>query len=263
MTAGACLALLAEQRMLPPEREATYLSGTDAPAYPVEATVVVRDRDRIAGLVGPDAGRAGRWTGPRRSWYRGDRRWDVDFWTDDEVDRLLRAVSWQVLESGRSVGMALRRYELEFVQRLGSARVVEGGEWVRRRQADFADSAVRTMVTTQLLMMLDRERERAGRLLAAGDPEGAVLAARAAVGTAVDAVLAARGTVVAEPARRVGRLRQLGPAAAGPAGAPRAVARGAARRERGQPRGRRAASDSSHRCPTRRRARAPGRRRRA
>ena len=211
MTPGDCLAVLAEQRLLPPDRQATYLSGVDGPADPVEATVVVAGshRDQIGGLVGAGAGRAGRWPGPRRSCYRGDRRWDVDFWADDEVDRLLRAVSWQALESGRSVGMTLRRYELEFVQRLGTARVVEGRDWVRRRQQDFTGSAVRTMVTTQLLMTLDRERERARQLLAVGDPEGAVLAARAAVGTAVDAVLATRGTVVAEPARRTARLRQL------------------------------------------------------
>jgi hypothetical protein len=222
LTAGDCLAALAEQRLLPPDRQATYLSGVDGPADPVEATVVVAGshRDQLAGLVGPGAGRAGRWPGPRRSCYRADRRWDVDFWVDDEVDRLLRAVSWQALESGRSVGMTLHRYELEFVQRLGTARVVEGPDWVHRRQQDFAGSAIRTMLTTQLLMALDRERERAGRLLAAGDPEGAVLAARAAVGTAVDAVLATRGTVVAEPARRVARLRQLGPPAAGPGFAP-------------------------------------------
>lgn len=222
MTPGDCLAVLAGQRLLPPDRQATYLSGVDGPADPVQATVVVAgsDRDQIAGLVGPGAGRAGRWPGPRRSCYRGDRRWDVDFWADDEVDRLLRAVSWQALESGRSVGMTLRRYELEFVQRLTGARVVEGRDWVRRRQEDFAGSAVRTMVTTQLLMTLDRERERAGRLLAVGDLEGAVLAARAAVGTAVDAVLATRGTVVAEPARRTARLRKPGPPAAGPGFAP-------------------------------------------
>lgn len=220
MTAGECLALLAEQRLLPPGRMATYLSGSDGPAGAVAATVVVRDPAGIAGLVGPEAGRAGRWPGPRRSCYRGDRRWDVDFWADAEVDRLLRAVSWQTLESGRSVGMALRRYELEFVQRLGTAQVVEGRDWVRRRQQDFAGSAVRTMVTTQLLLALDRRRERAGRLLAAGEPEGAVLAARAAVGTAVDAVLATRGTLVPEPGRRVARLRQLGPPPAGPGFAP-------------------------------------------
>ena len=183
VTPGDCLAVLAEQRLLPADRRATYLSGVDGPADPVEATVVVGRPDPIAGLVGPDAGRAGRWTGPRRSCYHGDRRWDVDFWTDEEVDRLLRAVSWQALESGRSVGMTLRRYELEFVQRLGTARAAEGQDWVRRRQQDFAGSAVRTMVTTQLLMTVDRERERAGRLLAAGEAEAAVLAARAAVGS--------------------------------------------------------------------------------
>jgi hypothetical protein len=210
LTPADCLAALAEQRLLPPDRRATYLSGADRPADPVQATVVVAERARIAGLTGPDAGRAGRWPGPRRSCYRGDRRWDVDFWADDEVDRLLRAVSWQALESGRSVGLTLRRYELEFVQRLGTARPVEGRDWIRRRQEDFAGSAVRTMVATQLLMTLDRQRERAGRLLAAGDLEGAVLTARAAVGTAVDAVLATRGAVVADPAGRTARLRRLG-----------------------------------------------------
>ncbi len=106
------------------------------------------------------------------------------------------------------------------MQRLDTARAVEGPDWVRRRQQDFAGSAVRTMVTTQLLMALDRERERAGRLLAAGEPEGAVLAARVAVGTAVDAVLAARGMLVAEPGRRVARLRRPGPPPAGPGPVP-------------------------------------------
>jgi hypothetical protein len=219
LTPADCLAALAEQRLLPSDRRATFLSGTDRPDEPVEATVVVTQRARIAGLTGPDAGRAGRWPGPRRSCYRGDLRWDVDFWADDEVDRLLRAVSWQALESGRSVGMTLRRYELEFVQRLGTARAVEGRDWIRRRQEDFAGSAVHTMVATQLLMTLDRQRERAGRLLAAGDLEGAVLTARAAVGTAVDAVLATRGTVVADPARRAARLRRLGRVSQ-PAGGP-------------------------------------------
>ena len=91
VTAGDCLALLAEQRMLPPE------PGGDLPV-----------RHRRPGVPGGGDG-GGPGPGPRsRAWsarmpaapgggparagpgYRGDRRWDVDFWTDDEVDRLLR-----------------------------------------------------------------------------------------------------------------------------------------------------------------------------
>jgi hypothetical protein len=214
-----CLDVLAEQALLPAAYEAVYLAGSlvrgwGNPSSDIDVYVVVprpwTGQPDGLGTVSVAPGAV-----PVRGFTADGRRWDVEFWTDEQVDALLELVSWESFEAGRARGDALTLHEVAFMQRLGYARVVRGAGWLARRVDQFDGSAVRAMIGSRALYELDLFTDDAVGMLAAGDVDSAVLAARCAFGHAVEALLASHGEFNEQPKWRARRMRDVAPAELG------------------------------------------------
>jgi predicted nucleotidyltransferase len=210
-----CLSALTERRLLPPDRCAVYLAGSlirgwgnatsDLDVYVVTAAPWPGDVTTSSPVyVAPGAL-------PVNAFYRADRRWDVEYWADSQVDELLDVVSWPAFDSGKALAATLTATEIAFIERLWFSSVVEGDDWLQRRRKQFHDSAIRTIVAARDLYALDHLTEDAVGMLASGDYDSAVLAARRALGFAVDALLASRGEIAGQSKWRARRMRAVAP----------------------------------------------------
>jgi hypothetical protein len=130
---------------------------------------------------------------------------------ESQVDELLDNVSWDAFESERVSPESLTKCEIAFAQRLPFSLVVEGHEWVKARTVDFDASAIKTMLATKALYQLDLLSEDALGMLEAGDLTSAVLAARFALGYAVEALLCSHGEFNEQDKWRARRLRSVAP----------------------------------------------------
>lgn len=215
LSPDACLSVLAERGLLPANHDAVYLAGSlirgwgnvtsDLDVYVVTGHLWQGEATTSAPVsVAPGVI-------PVQAFYRGDRRWDVEYWLDGQVDELLGVVSWEAFESGRSSGRMLTPTEIAFIQRLGFSQVVVGEDWLRRRRQQFDESAIRTMIAASALDMLDHLTEDAIGMRDNGDCDSAVLAAHLALGFAVDALLASRGEFTEQAKWRARRLRAVAP----------------------------------------------------
>ena len=214
-TPAECLAQLAERGLLPPDRLAVYVAGSLVRGWgnatsDLDVYVVTPQpwRPEPGSPFLPAAATA---EVPVAVFYVGDRRWDVEYWSEPDVDRLLDAVSWEAFESGRSSSVTMPKDDVAFVQRLTRPLVVEGEDCVQRWEKQFADSAIRTMVASRALYVLDHLTEDAVGMLGNDDPTSAVLAARQALGYAVDALLASHGEFSDQPKWRARRMAELAP----------------------------------------------------
>ncbi|KAA6202476.1 hypothetical protein F2B00_09810 [Streptomyces parvus] len=137
--------------------------------------------------------------------------WKLKHWTTGQADQMLAKVGWEAFAAHRSGELPLVEIEELFVERLESGLPVSGAEWLARYRQLARESAFRAFITTRSLDAADRCAEDAAARLAAGDPHGAVLAARRAFGFTVDALLDSRGNHgIFTPkwrARRFGELR--------------------------------------------------------
>jgi hypothetical protein len=122
-----------------------------------------------------------------------DRRCEVKYFLDTQVDQLLAKVSWAAYEGAGTAGGQLGTVEELFLERLATCVPLTGSEWVQQRRSSLAASAFGAYTVTRSLAQADGSVEDALGQLAAGDVESAVLSARKAYGNAVDALCESRG----------------------------------------------------------------------
>lgn len=210
-----CLDVLAEQNLLPDQHNAVYLAGSLVRGWgnslsDLDVYVIVPEPwSRPAAEVGSVSVPPGRV--PIHGFVSDGRRWDVEYWTEQQVDDLLELVSWPSFETRRGRAESLTKHEIAFMQRLAFADVVTGADWVRRRKAQFEASAVRTMIASRALYECDLFAEDAVGMLEAGDVDSAVLAARYGFGCAVEALLASHGEFNEQEKWRARRMRAVSP----------------------------------------------------
>ncbi|MDX2292336.1 MULTISPECIES: hypothetical protein [Streptomyces] len=146
---------------------------------------------------------------PTASLNVGDRRWEIKYWTDDQIGQVIDKVGWPQFESGEVGAKTLIEAEELFLERLMSAVPLHGAEWIAERQAQVAGSAFQAFITTRSLSDADGSVEDAVGQLAAGDLYSAVISARNALGHTVDALLESRGCYGSKtPKWRARRMRE-------------------------------------------------------
>ncbi|MEV8511991.1 hypothetical protein [Dactylosporangium sp. NPDC051484] len=141
-----------------------------------------------------------------------NRRWEIKFWLDTQVDQVFAKVSHARFESGRAPSRELVDAEELFLERLTTCVPLCGADWVERRQTALARSAFRAFTVTRSLAQADASVEDALGQLAEGDVISAVLAARIAFGHAIDALLESRGRYGSRSAKwRARRFQEANP----------------------------------------------------
>ncbi|OWA20931.1 hypothetical protein B9W61_26080 [Streptomyces sp. CS057] len=125
--------------------------------------------------------------------YAQDKRWEVKYWSDAQIDQLLAKVSWEAYEQGTVAGNVLTEVEELMLARLGHCVPLIGADWVEERCERLGRTAFRSFVIARSLGEADTYVEDALGQMEAGDLESAVLSARLAFGHAVDALLEGTG----------------------------------------------------------------------
>jgi hypothetical protein len=125
--------------------------------------------------------------------FVGGRRWDIEYWTADQVEQLLVKVSWEAYESPDSPWSTLSRAELGMLERLPFALAADDGEWLRKVQNRIGASAHRCVLVGILLRESDGLIEDAAGQLEASDLKSAVIATKLAFSYCVDALQASEG----------------------------------------------------------------------
>lgn len=214
---SAYRAYLEAARLLPEDAQSAFCIGSVArgwanPGSDYDISIVTTAPHRADGLVedsiplDPDVI-------PIHVGFADGRRWEIKYWTDDQVGQMLAKVSGERFDSGR-VAMPLTAVEEVFLEGVLTCLPVTGEEWIARRRADIGNSAYREFVVARSLSLADGAAEDAIGQLAAADSHSAVLSARYAVGHTVDALLESCGCYGSgRPKWRARRMQEAVPAA--------------------------------------------------
>ncbi|MFG2531015.1 hypothetical protein [Streptomyces sp. NPDC048516] len=127
------------------------------------------------------------------TFYEHDKRWEVTYWLDSQIDQMLAKVSWEVYEAGTVAEDVLSRREELWLGRLGNCLPLFGEEWVDRNRKRLVASAFRSFLVVRSLGDADDAVEDALGQLESGDLESATVSARIAFGHAIDALLEGAG----------------------------------------------------------------------
>lgn len=127
------------------------------------------------------------------TFYTRERRWDVTYWLDSQVEEVLSKVSRDSISPGTPTEKTLSIHEELLLSRLGSCLALHGGDWIERNSARAAASAFRELVVVRSLGAAEDAVEDALGQLEAGNFESATISARKAFGHAVDALLESLG----------------------------------------------------------------------
>ena len=210
------LDVLRELGLLPPTELSTFVVGSTARGWAhttsdVDLVVVSTNQfvdDRLMALPVPlDPGAV-----PVAPFNHDGRRWEVKYWLDDQVDQMFDKITWATFETDRQVGSRLSPVERLFFSRLLYCIPMSGREWIDRRRQQVADSAFRSILISQALATADKAIEAAVGQLAANNVEDAVLLARTAFESAMEALVFDRGDYEAGPKWRARRFRAAAPA---------------------------------------------------
>ncbi|HXS66138.1 MAG TPA: hypothetical protein VN767_25065 [Streptosporangiaceae bacterium] len=214
LSAGECRATLAANEALPETWLAIYLAGSlirgwGNPKSDLDVYVITAEPwqgGRVADEVSVTAGIV-----PVKAFYVDGRRWDVEFWADRQVDRILDYAAWDKFESGASKGSSLTATEVAFANRLSRCHVIDGAEWVSDRAKQFEASAMKSIVVAEVLDNVDGMVEDAVGMIEVGDYVSATTSARLAFDAAVDALLASLGDYERQVKWRARRLLEMRP----------------------------------------------------
>ncbi|MFD0884807.1 hypothetical protein ACFQ08_09630 [Streptosporangium algeriense] len=207
------LAELAARGLLPEDHRAVYLagslvrgwgnSGSDLDVYVVSAAPRTAPSTALAPVaLTPDHV-------PVEVVHVDGVRWDIEYWTDSQVDQMFAKVSWEEFDTNHSVADLLTSHEMDFLERLGSAVSVTGEEWLAGRRTQLESSAIRSILVSRALNLSDLFVEDAVGQLKAGDVESAVLSAKLAFGYAVNALHVSCGEFGHSAKWRARRFRQV------------------------------------------------------
>lgn len=145
---------------------------------------------------------------PSLAAYIGDRRVDVEYWQDRQVDQIIGNVSWQQFDNLKATDL-VTSHDFEVLQRIGHARALRGAEWLEARRSQVAKSALRAIGVGRNFNYADIFLEDAAGQLKAGDLRSATLSARIAFGYAVDGLLFSAGAVGGNTPANKWRARHL------------------------------------------------------
>lgn len=192
---------LAEAGFLPPTYLSVYVSGSvvkgwgndksDLDIYVITADAIELEAPHTAtvGLQPPQI--------PTRADYLGDRRLDVEYWQEGQVDQLLSKLSWDALSIDGAAGEDLSHAEYVFLDRLGYAiplaDQMDANSWLTLRQKELSESAHRSILIAHHLTAADHRIEDSLGQLEAGDMQSAILSAHRAFRFTIDALLATYG----------------------------------------------------------------------
>ncbi|WP_069742991.1 nucleotidyltransferase domain-containing protein [Streptomyces sp. EN23] len=197
-----CLSELERRGLLPDEHRAVYVSGSIARGWGNETS------DLDIYVITPEP-----WTGdgeasapvalepnsvPIGITHVNKVRWDIEYWSEGQVEQLVRKVSWASFDSNPKATDLMTspmQHELNFLERLPYAVPLAGEEWLLARREEVASSALRSLATSAQLNLADAYLEDAVGQLKASDLESSVLSAKMAFGHSVDALLAYNGEV--------------------------------------------------------------------
>ncbi|MEV1081982.1 hypothetical protein AB0I98_27650 [Streptomyces sp. NPDC050211] len=127
------------------------------------------------------------------TFYAQDKRWEVKYWLETQINQMLAKVSWDIYEQGTSAVDELTFVEELALSRLNSCLPLLGEAWVLDSRRRLAESAFRSCVVVRSLGSVDDAVEDALGQMEAGDLESATLSARNAFGHAIDALLESEG----------------------------------------------------------------------
>lgn len=145
--------------------------------------------------------------------YRQDRRWEVTYWLESQIEQVLSKISWEAYEGGRITDETLTRTEELLLAHLETCYPLLGEDWIRKTRQQLVASAFRSFVVVRSLGATDDAVEDALGQLEAGDLESATISARVAFGHAIDALLEAEGEYGSRlPKWRAHRFRAAAPA---------------------------------------------------
>lgn len=125
--------------------------------------------------------------------YHAARRWELRYWQDSQVDQVFAKVTWEEFERDRAGRNILSEPEELLLARLTDAVLLAGPDWLTARRAQLDASAFRQFMVARSLAAADDSVEDAIGQLASGQVHSAVLAAKNALGHAVDALLEQHG----------------------------------------------------------------------
>lgn len=132
---------------------------------------------------------------PSTSTYIGDRRVDVEYWRDEQIEQIIDNVSWERYDNNIRARDLVTNHDFEVLQRIGHAEALRGADWLERRRDQIAKSALKPIGVGRNLYYSDVYLEDAVGQLEADDNRSAVLSARAAFDFAIDALLLHHGGV--------------------------------------------------------------------
>lgn len=145
--------------------------------------------------------------------YAQEKRWEVKYWCDAQIDQMLAKVSWEAYERGTVAGNVLAPVEELTLARIRHCLPLIGADWVDERRGRLAGTAFRSFVIARSLGEADMYVEDALGQMEADDLESAVLSARLAFGHAVDALLEGEGEFGShQPKWRANRFKAASPA---------------------------------------------------
>src|SRR6185437_2110412 len=140
-----------------------------------------------------------------------ERRCEIAYWTQTQIEQMLAKVSWARFESSGASLKSLIDVEQALLERLASAVPTVGQDWLEGARRAVDESAFRAFTTTFSMSSAEGKLEDIVGMLEVGDQESAVLAARLALDHMVDALLDSHGVYgTAIPKWRMRRLRELG-----------------------------------------------------
>ncbi|MER5642201.1 hypothetical protein ABT095_35330 [Kitasatospora sp. NPDC002227] len=139
-------------------------------------------------------------------------RWDIKYWTDQQVDEVFEKVTWEAFERAAMDSNDLNYIERWLLHRFGFAVAASGQGWLAERGEQLKQSAFPAFLISQALNLADSRVEDAVGQLQAGDLESAVLSGRAAFAYSVDALIAYHGEYGQGSKWRARRFRAAEPA---------------------------------------------------
>lgn len=143
--------------------------------------------------------------------YAGGPRLEIKYWLADQIDQVLTRVSWNAYENRDSSEERLDVQSRIMLERLMNGVPLRGDSWARSLAERIRSSAFRAFQVDSALAICDGRAESALGMLASGDADSAVLAAREAFDSAIDALLMAHGELNLNRKWRARRFRELSP----------------------------------------------------
>jgi predicted nucleotidyltransferase len=151
---------------------------------------------------------------PTETFYEADKRWEIKYWLDSQIDQMITKVSWEAYEAGMVAGTALTLTEELSLARLGNCLPLIDNDWLRKTQERLAGSAFRSFAVVRSLGAADNAVEDALGQMESGDLYSATISARLAFGHAIDALLEGEGEYGSHlPKWRANRFKAAAPSA--------------------------------------------------